>query len=73
MVLGSPGAGKSTFLRRIGLEALKGTHGNFQHKCLPVLLELKNFSTDKINIEEAITEEFEYCGFPGCLTEVGEG
>ncbi|MEL6441251.1 MAG: hypothetical protein AAFQ80_18605 [Cyanobacteria bacterium J06621_8] len=27
-VLGNPGAGKSTFLRRVGLEALKGSQGN---------------------------------------------
>lgn len=27
MVLGGPGIGKSTFLRKLGLEALKGQHG----------------------------------------------
>ena len=30
-VLGNPGAGKSTFLRRVGLEALKGKQGQYKH------------------------------------------
>ena len=32
MVLGGPGVGKSTFLRKVGLEALKGEDGNFEHQ-----------------------------------------
>jgi predicted NACHT family NTPase len=36
MVLGQPGAGKSTFLRRMGLEALKGSNGKYQPTCIPV-------------------------------------
>jgi predicted ATPase with chaperone activity len=44
MVLGGPGIGKSTFLRRMGLEALKGSAGAYQHQGLiPVLLELRSF------------------------------
>ncbi|MEH2316138.1 hypothetical protein [Nostoc sp.] len=35
MVLGGPGAGKSTFLRKMGLEALKGKKGGFKHACIP--------------------------------------
>ena len=67
MVLGGPGAGKSTFLRRVGLEAFKGKDGKYQHDCLPVLLELKRFQSDennKINLIKAITEEFHNFGFP---------
>jgi hypothetical protein len=64
MVLGGPGAGKSTFLRRMGLEALKGKKGNFQHACIPVFIELKKFNTGEINIEKEIAEEFRICGFP---------
>ena len=52
MVLGGPGAGKSTFLRRMGLEALKGKKGKFQHACIPVFIELKKFNTGEINIEK---------------------
>ena len=64
MVLGGPGVGKSTFLRKVGLEALKEKNGNFEHKCIPVFLELKRFTADQINIETLITEEFRTCGFP---------
>jgi predicted NACHT family NTPase len=53
MVLGQPGAGKSTFLRRLGLEALKGKKSGYKHECVPVFLELKRFTTGKINLEQA--------------------
>jgi predicted NACHT family NTPase len=38
MVLGGPGAGKSTFLKRIGLEALMfgSPKNHYKHACLPV-------------------------------------
>ena len=64
MVLGQPGVGKSTFLRRIGLEALKGRTGRYQLESVPVFLELKRFNTGDINLEKAITEELQNCGFP---------
>jgi NACHT domain len=64
MVLGAPGAGKSTFLRRIGLEALKGDSQSFKHRCIPILIELKRLNTERINIEELINNEFYNCGFP---------
>lgn len=64
MVLGGPGVGKSTFLRKAGLEALKGKDGSFAHECIPVFLELKRFTEDQIDIEALITKEFEICGYP---------
>jgi predicted NACHT family NTPase len=64
MVFGGPGIGKSTFLRKIGLEALKGNQGSYQHHLTPVLLELKNFKETQINIQTLIEEEFRICGFP---------
>ena len=64
MLLGGPGVGKSTFLRKVGFEALKGKRGHFQHKCIPVFLELKRFTEDQIDIEALITKEFEICGYP---------
>jgi hypothetical protein len=64
MVLGQPGAGKSTFLRRIGLEALKGKKEIARHRCIPVFLELKTFKDQKGTIEDRIVEEFRTCGFP---------
>jgi hypothetical protein len=64
MVLGGPGAGKSTFLRKMGLEALKGEAGGYAHECIPVLLELKNFTSNKIQLTKAIAHEFEICNLP---------
>jgi len=64
MVLGQPGAGKSTFLRKIGLEALKGKRGGYQQNCIPVFIELKSFTSSQIDIEKLIVEEFSICGFP---------
>ena len=64
MVLGGPGAGKSTFVRKMGLEALKGKKGGFKHACIPVFIELKRFASSNINIETFITEEFRICDFP---------
>ena len=64
MLLGGPGIGKSTFLRKVGLEALKGKDGSFAHECIPVFLELKNFREDQIDIKALIIKEFETCGYP---------
>ncbi|MBD2666543.1 putative signal transduction protein with Nacht domain protein [Richelia sinica FACHB-800] len=64
MVLGEPGTGKSTFLRKMGLEALKGKEGEFKHDCIPVFIELKRFTSSEINIEKFIIEEFRTCNCP---------
>lgn len=64
MVLGGPGMGKSTFLRKVGLEILTNDQSQFQHDCIPVFIELKEFRSGEIDIEGAIANEFETCGFP---------
>jgi predicted NACHT family NTPase len=64
MVLGAPGAGKSTCLRKMGLEVFKGEFGVFQHQCIPVFIELKQFTGNEINIEDAIAQEFRVCQLP---------
>ncbi|WP_449419534.1 NACHT domain-containing protein [Phormidium nigroviride] len=64
MVLGQSGAGKSTFLRKMGLEALKDKKGEFKHDCIPVFIELKNFPSSHIEIEKVIVDEFRICGCP---------
>ena len=72
-VLGQPGAGKSTFLKRIGWEALQPEKSVFrkdlgrvyEHHCLPVLIELKTFRWEKeVNLEGIIERELSTCGFP---------
>ena len=64
MVLGSPGSGKSTFLRKVGFEASKGKEGSFERECIPVLLELKEFTQDSIDVKTLIIQEFKICGYP---------
>jgi predicted NACHT family NTPase len=64
MILGSPGAGKSTFLRKMGLEALKGKKGVFKHPCIPVFIELKTLTSRDVNLVEIIAKEFRICSFP---------
>lgn len=64
MVLGNPGGGKSTFLRRLGLEALNEDRDKFLHDCIPVMLELKQFASSDFDLITAIAAEFNIFGFP---------
>ncbi len=67
-VLGAPGSGKSTFLKKVGLESL--TYYNiaikekYEHECIPVLIELKRFKSEKIDLKHLLKLEFEIAGFP---------
>jgi tetratricopeptide (TPR) repeat protein len=67
MVLGAPGMGKTTFLRKVGLEALKQDRGEYHHSCIPVFLELRKYRGDNlfgVDLQEKIAEEFQHCGLP---------
>ncbi|MEO1147545.1 MAG: NACHT domain-containing protein [Cyanobacteria bacterium J06638_22] len=64
MVLGGPGIGKSTLLRKVGLEALKRKQGCYEHECLPVFLPLQRFKDMETTIEQRIANELKICGFP---------
>ena len=79
MVLGGPGVGKSTFLRKMGLEALrrqaimkyaqqnpeqKPQERYYAHDCIPIMLALQKFDSPDLSIEDVIAKEFEDCGFP---------
>ncbi|MEL6319719.1 MAG: histidine kinase, partial [Cyanobacteria bacterium J06626_14] len=84
MVLGGPGVGKSTFLRKMGLEALrrlaiinfaqkvpevlKPQEVYYKHECIPVMLELRQFNSNDRTIKDVIAQEFEVCGFPEAET-----
>ncbi|NEZ68035.1 NACHT domain-containing protein [Leptolyngbyaceae cyanobacterium CCMR0082] len=61
MVLGGPGVGKSTFLRKLGLEALEK---QLAHDMVPVFIELKSFRSEEMSLQQAISEELEISGFP---------
>ncbi len=64
MVLGGPGVGKSTFLRKIGLEALKGKKGEYEHERIPVFIEIKRINSKDIILKDLLIHEFDICGFP---------
>lgn len=66
MILGEPGAGKSTFLRHIGLEVLKGKKVGIMGKSayIPIFINLREQTDPKINLKRIITQEFRRSGFP---------
>ncbi|NEQ54202.1 MAG: NACHT domain-containing protein [Leptolyngbya sp. SIO3F4] len=64
MVLGGPGVGKSTFLRKLGLEAFKGQKGQLKGDQIPVFIELKTFRGGTIDLTTVIANQFEIHGFP---------
>jgi hypothetical protein len=68
-VLGAPGSGKSTFLKKLGMEALRLNsmpmdEEKYAHLCIPVLIELKRFRNEELNLKLIIQNEFEIAGFP---------
>jgi energy-coupling factor transporter ATP-binding protein EcfA2 len=64
MLLGEPGAGKSTFMRWIGLELIKGKKSGNKYPSMPILIELKFLDPNKIDLLSLIAEELSICGFP---------
>ena len=62
IVLGKPGAGKTTFLRHITLQALQGEKGELQRSVLPILIELRDLSSSTKSLLDFITEQFDICG-----------
>lgn len=64
-IIGGPGAGKTTFLRKIGLAALKcKNETKFQSNCMPVWVDLKKFNEEKTDFKAYIAKELEYFDFP---------
>ncbi|NEZ56883.1 NACHT domain-containing protein [Leptolyngbyaceae cyanobacterium CCMR0081] len=67
-VIGAPGVGKTTLLRKIGLEALK--HANeteFHHACIPLWIDLKKFTEGAVGFQAYIANELESFDFPSSL------
>lgn len=68
-ILGAPGSGKSTFLRKIGIECLlkshvPGSNTRYEHDCIPVLIELRRIRNEGVDLYQLIQKEFEIAGFP---------
>ena len=72
-VLGSPGAGKTTFLRRLGIEALlpppyvywsgHSIEKYYQHDLLPIFVELRHIKFNFSTIFGLLENELSICGF----------
>lgn len=68
MLLGGPGAGKTTFLRKVGIETLKPhQQSEYGHSCIPVFIALKRLVSKHTSIERLIQEEFEISNMPDAL------
>jgi hypothetical protein len=62
VILGKPGAGKTTFLRYTALEALKGQDGKLNRIVLPILIELRDLSYSSMSLMECLEKQFDICG-----------
>jgi predicted NACHT family NTPase len=60
MILGKPGAGKTTFLKHIAIQCISG---NFQPHLVPIFITFKNFagSKDCSTLIEYINQKFNAC------------
>lgn len=63
-ILGEPATGKTTFLKYIGLEALYYPESRYTHDVFPVFIQMWKFCQNTDTLLQAITKEFEQCGFP---------
>lgn len=61
-ILGKPGAGKTTFLKYLTLQACMGNVGK-----TPIFVALKEWSDARIGIIEFINKQFEICSFPDSI------
>jgi hypothetical protein len=61
IILGKPGAGKTTFLKYIALSSLDG---KFDKKCIPIFISLKDLSDSSKSILDYVAEQFDICQFP---------
>lgn len=62
IVLGKPGAGKTTFLKYVALQMLD-KDSQIKEKRLPVFVTLKEFADSQTDLMDYIVQEFDTCGF----------
>lgn len=61
-ILGKPGAGKTTFLKYIALQATQGMLDK-----IPIFVSLKEWVDSGLNLMQFILKQFEICDFPDAL------
>jgi hypothetical protein len=62
IVLGKPGAGKTTYLRYLTLMMLNAQPQIVQHR-LPIFVTLREWADKKISLMNFIVQQFDICGF----------
>jgi predicted NACHT family NTPase len=66
IILGKPGAGKSTFLKYLAMQCIGD---KFQAECVPIFVTLKDFAeaANKPGLLEYISQQFTACGVVGAI------
>ncbi len=59
-ILGKPGAGKTTFLKHVALQAIKGEMG----EKIPIFISLWDLANSGLPLKKYIGKQFHICGFP---------
>lgn len=62
-ILGKPGAGKTTFLKYLVLQAINGALDTERNR-IPIFLPLREFIASKKILIDFIAQQFDICGFP---------
>jgi NACHT domain len=58
-ILGKPGAGKTTFLKYLTIQAAKG-----EIEKIPIFVSLKEWADSELDLMKFLDQEFDICGFP---------
>ncbi|WP_035986640.1 NACHT domain-containing protein [Leptolyngbya sp. KIOST-1] len=64
VIKGESGIGKTTFLKKLGLEAFRTKENQASNGCIPVFVQVAQCLKDEFNLQTMIEEEFKICGFP---------